>query len=101
MKYTILLISVFVLASHSLMPVYANGLNEYEHISGSGRLTMNKYRALRYVLPDEIYKQALEQTGSVIGLSGGGINIGTVLPGATAPRELNIFIDGDVVNFAR
>ncbi len=101
MKCTMLLVSALVLAANSSMPVYANGLNEYEHISGGGRLTMNKYRALRYVLPDEIYKQALEQTGSIIGSSGGGINIGTVLPGATTPRELNIFIDGDVVNFAR
>ncbi|SEH04757.1 hypothetical protein [Candidatus Venteria ishoeyi] len=97
-RVTALLLSLGLSAA-CLTSAYAGGLNEYEHISGDARLTANKYRALRYVLPDEIYKMAMKEAMPFS--AGGGINIGTVLPGVQAPREMNIFIDGDVINLGQ
>ncbi|MCP4702556.1 MAG: hypothetical protein GY862_37710 [Gammaproteobacteria bacterium] len=76
---------------------YSADLNQYEHMPGSARLPLNKYRAFRYILPELVYETAMDQ---LLGqTSGAGINIGNILPGAQPPREMNIIIDGDVISY--
>ena len=85
-----------VLAAFLALPVPGSGqeLNEYQHAAPEGRLTLNKYRAARHVLPDSLLAEHQSRA-----LGGGGINIGNIMGTHVAPRTMNIYIDGDVVNY--